>query len=700
MTMIVFRKIILSLCCPFMVASAVMAQGNVSRPQSYNYQSGIEAYQKENLQESFDYFEKELEQNPKNGYAMLWEAYVYHSSERYGEALGMTNKSLKYLPSKDKEYIALAHGMRGDLNIILGDTIQALADYDKAYKAYKDNEYVYKKCNIYDAQGRYDEADAELHRLLDRDKTDAVAWVYLGRNETKKGNYASAIEKCTYAATLSPNYSSAYTFRADAYMAQHKYKEAVDDVIKALSINTDQKAHYQLVELSDKAFPILTVAFKAQQVREPKEPLWSYERGLVCSYKSRYTDAESAFREALRIAQDEGDTEILRSVYGNFSLTLYNIGKYGEAVQMADKALAEDSLYVRARMVKADALCSMGKTMTAIDELTGGLKASPDEVSYYYQRSHMYMYAGLLRNALDDINLAISLEEDDSSLLMSRVQIYQKMKRYEDAVADCKKVIEYETSMPDDLQNKQMLAFAYARSGDIGNALKVIPEVYSKETDAGDEYNLACMYSLVDRKEDALSHFERALNMGYCDFVHIHNDNDLDNIRDIKRFAQLIDEYKAKRQSEQQSAGEEVVGDYDEKVVEVPFTKDSGICKVKCTINGLPLSFYFDTGAADVTISSVEAQFMLKNDYLSSSDVKGSAYYGTADGSITAGTVIVLRKVDFGGLELTNVRASVVDNQKAPLLLGQSVLGRLGKVEIDNLKHVLKITTHTPKELK
>lgn len=59
--------------------------------------------------------------------------------------------------------------------------------------------------------------------------------------------------------------------------------------------------------------------------------------------------------------------------------------------------------------------------------------------------------------------------------------------------------------------------------------------------------------------------------------------------------------------------------------------------------------------------------------------------------------MILLRKVNFGGLELTNVRASVVDNQQAPLLLGQSVLSRLGKVEIDNGKHVLKITTRTPK---
>ena len=45
-----------------------------------------------------------------------------------------------------------------------------------------------------------------------------------------------------------------------------------------------------------------------------------------------------------------------------------------------------------------------------------------------------------------------------------------------------------------------------------------------------------------------------------------------------------------------------------------------------------------------------------------------------------------------GGLKLNNVRASVVKSQKAPLLLGQTVLSRLGKIEIDNTAKVLKIT--------
>ena len=100
----------------------------------------------------------------------------------------------------------------------------------------------------------------------------------------------------------------------------------------------------------------------------------------------------------------------------------------------------------------------------------------------------------------------------------------------------------------------------------------------------------------------------------------------------------------------------------------------------------------FDTGASDVTLSMVEATFMMKNGYLTGKDVIGNQRYIDANGDVSVGTVINLKDVNFGGKSLTNVRASVVRNQKAPLLLGQSVLGRLGKIEIDKSKNVIKIS--------
>ena len=184
---------------------------------------------------------------------------------------------------------------------------------------------------------------------------------------------------------------------------------------------------------------------------------------------------------------------------------------------------------------------------------------------------------------------------------------------------------------------------------------------------------------------------KKSLESGYNSFAHIERDYDLDFIRDTEEFKALIQKYKAAQEADTESSSnarrnKELV------TTEIPFTKENGVCKVKCKINDLPLYFIFDTGASDVTLSMVEATFMMKNGYLSNKDVVGSQHYMDANGNVSVGTVINLNNVNFGELKLTIIRASVVRNLKAPLLLGQSVLGRLGKIEIDNSKRVLRIT--------
>lgn len=111
--------------------------------------------------------------------------------------------------------------------------------------------------------------------------------------------------------------------------------------------------------------------------------------------------------------------------------------------------------------------------------------------------------------------------------------------------------------------------------------------------------------------------------------------------------------------------------------------EQGGIYTIPCKVNGLSLKFIFDTGASSVSISESEAIFMLKNGYLSVNDIIGSQQFQTASGAILEGTRILIKKIEIGGLILRNVEASVVHSNNAPLLLGQNVLSRLGKISID-----------------
>lgn len=115
----------------------------------------------------------------------------------------------------------------------------------------------------------------------------------------------------------------------------------------------------------------------------------------------------------------------------------------------------------------------------------------------------------------------------------------------------------------------------------------------------------------------------------------------------------------------------------------ISMLKEGGVYTVPCLVNGLPLKFIFDTGASDVSISLTEALFMLKNGYLKKEDIGESVYYSIANGDVAKGTKLNIKEIEFAGLKLYNVEASIVHETSAPLLLGQSVISKLGKIQLE-----------------
>ena len=123
----------------------------------------------------------------------------------------------------------------------------------------------------------------------------------------------------------------------------------------------------------------------------------------------------------------------------------------------------------------------------------------------------------------------------------------------------------------------------------------------------------------------------------------------------------------------------------------IKMKSENGVSVIPCKVNGLKLNFIFDTGASEVSISLTEALFMLKNEYLDTSDIVGTLKYQDATGKISEGVTINLKEIEIGSLKLYNVKATIIKNSKAPLLLGQSAISKLGKIEIDLATNSLTI---------
>lgn len=116
----------------------------------------------------------------------------------------------------------------------------------------------------------------------------------------------------------------------------------------------------------------------------------------------------------------------------------------------------------------------------------------------------------------------------------------------------------------------------------------------------------------------------------------------------------------------------------------VKMEKINGVYQIPVEVNDVKMYFIFDTGASIISISETEANFLWKQGKLSRNDILGTANFTDANGDISEGTIIVLRTIKIGDNILKNIEASVVHNQNAPLLFGQSALGKFGKISIDN----------------
>ncbi len=59
-------------------------------------------------------------------------------------------------------------------------------------------------------------------------------------------------------------------------------------------------------------------------------------------------------------------------------------------------------------------------------------------------------------------------------------------------------------------------------------------------------YNLACDYALLKETDSAIGALEKAIKLGYRNFRHMLKDQDLESIRQDKRYIELVRKFKKK----------------------------------------------------------------------------------------------------------------------------------------------------------
>ncbi len=516
-----------------------------SRPNSDNFTNGLKCIEQQDYENAYNYFVNEYSANPKSGYALYWIGYIRMLYSEYGRSLEAYTKAISLLPPKDTPYLQSAYAGRSSVYLNLGDTARALADLNTGIKVDPSNVAMYSdRAEIYFAQKKYAQADDEYKKMIKLNPGSLTAYMGLGRNLKEKGKYEEAIKQFNYVISLDENYSDAYAFRADAYNQLKKYDESTSDIISTFLLKEDHmKAVRLMIRMDKEAKQMLVSKMKAEMVKSPDKVAWPFYIGEVIESTYDYKGAIPYYDKALSLDFSPSFSRRLAYCYNS-------LAAYDEAMKYNDLTIRLDSSKYDELVSKAYLYVRMGDLKSAISTMDEYVKKRPDRSYSYRERAMVKMYNKQYEDALEDLDLAVTLAPKSMRCYYCRARIYDMLGKKDKAEADYKKVLELDPER----NRSSDTYYTLAALGKKDEAEKVMNDFYKDDQELEDKsnvyYNKACFYSLVGKTDEAIENLKKSLENGWRDFSHIGYDPDLGNIRELPKFKELIKEYKAKLQEE------------------------------------------------------------------------------------------------------------------------------------------------------
>lgn len=662
--------------------------------RSYHFQRAEEAYQKKNYDECIRVSELGVKENPKDGYcwALLAEMYSKRAYGEYAKALEAADKALKYIPKNDVRWRSFMICIKGNVYYKIEDYRASKEAYGLAMSMEKDNQqYVIDYADVCYMLGEYEESVKTYLDMLEKIGGPSYAYAELAKGYYKLGRYQDAKKACQMAVVLTDdeNYGSHHLLARMAADEGH-LPLACKEEARALALENSGSS-----DVADTLWYLCRPLLDAAVMNELQKVQTDANAHLhVANYFGFSGNIVKAFRHML-LAERYGTEH--KDLLLNYSTMHMQMGEYDKAIETMKQAMANDSLSHEHKAFYFHQLASLnresGHTEEALRYLALELAADPEDGDIYRMIGRTQIMRGDLEQALVYMDSAVVTATEDRmpTSLFNRAEVHRRMGNEEAAKRDLDEALSYRNQSN---QDRTTFLFVEAMQGKREALDHYCDSILSLHafTPKHEAYmDLIGCYALLQDKAKVLEMLEGFFASGHRNVPLMQNYYRLDWLREDADYQALIAKWEVVRQDDLRQIEALEKGESSESgLTELPFTMESGVMQVKCVINGLPLYFVFDTGASDVTISSVEANFMLKNGYLTDADFLGKQNYVTATGEIHEGTVINLREVRVGAVVLKDVKASVVKSQHAPLLLGQSVFRRFGTLEVDNKASIIR----------
>ena len=439
----------------------------------------------QNSPEAEKAYKKALELDPNNEDAMTGLAMVYSDLGNTEGATELLKKSAEKNPNprslatlagaykQMKEYSLASETLKRALDLAPGnpDLERELAEdlllsdqLDEALKIYQD--------------------------LVSEDPKDAQSQLRISQIYRQKRDFAKAHEASDKAKELDPDNLELKYNDVNLLESEGKISEAIT-TLKGILSDTAKKSY----AASEKANRILLL-----------------ERlGFLYRQNEQYPQAVESFRQIGELDPDaasKAEAQVIET---------YRVAhEYAKAEQEADAAVKKYPDDRVVRNVHAQLLADLGKTDQAAAETRKLLAGKDDDLQTYIALAQIYEKAKNfpeMGKALDAADKLATSKEDKENLQFMRGAMYERMKNYDAAEAEFRKVLE---ANPENTSALNYLGYMLAdRNVRLDEAEKMISKAVDREPNNGAFLDsLGWVYFRQNKLAEAESNLQRALDIG------------------------------------------------------------------------------------------------------------------------------------------------------------------------------------------
>jgi tetratricopeptide (TPR) repeat protein len=357
-----------------------------------------------------------------------------HELGRHEDAIVCFDKAIEL----DRHDVS-AWNSKGIAHVALGRLEEAMTCYDEALRTDPKCAAAWNnKGNALKKLGRYQEALTFYANALEIDNQSPVIWNNKGKILCELERYEEALGCFDNSVRIDPHNASAWTARAVALNELYRLEEAKTCLAKAAEIDPQCRDDWNRIaaEIDPQCrddwnriaaervdHDVALVTF------EPGAAAWA-DQGMTLFQPGKYDDAVTCFAKALEIDPRYG------AAWLNMGDALHNLGRYEEAVRCYNQVLGIDPLSAFAWDSKAIALGFLGRFEEALACCNQTLEIDPSLTGAWGLKGQLLGLLGRYEEAIESSTKGLELNPQDVVCWKNTGMALDDLGRHDEAI-DC-----------------------------------------------------------------------------------------------------------------------------------------------------------------------------------------------------------------------------------------------------------------------